>query len=952
MRSDTHRWAVRLLASDLEADALEGERMRNVLKARLLDQTAPETKIDRFVVLRQIGVGGMGVVYAAYDPELDRKVAIKLVRTWGLPKRAVDQARLIREARALARLSHPNVVAVFEVGLHREDVFLAMEFVHGRTLRDHAASGATWRDKLRAYLQAGEGLAAAHVASLVHRDFKPDNAIVGEDGRVRVVDFGIALAEGSDSPSVDTVEQREAETPLTATGAVLGTLAYMAPEQRQGFAVVPRSDQYSFCAALHEALVGVPPGHEGAVAAMRTRGRELPPRLRAAIARGLAHEVDERFPDMPTLLLELRASLEGGRRLVAAALFTAIASLGAGALWFGGFQRNEPCSDPTMELDGVWSDSTRSDLRAAAHELGGPAPTSAAIVERELDRYARDWVAARRDACEAHWVRRTDADTVFDRRMRCLDRGWHALDELVQLVRERDPAIWQRAVEAVTALPSVAACADVEALAAESAWPEDPEEVAAIQSVGAAIERVRMLEEVGRLVEARPLAEATVQRAFDLGHRRTEAEALGALAKIEDDEDRDAAAAELLEDAVWRAEAGGADELVADLLARAMGIAVARGRIDEAVALERRVTGALERIGGAWRIEDQFLHARSQLAYERNDLAAAEAYVREGIEARTRDSGARSIAVARHMHTLGVLLTAQGRAAEAEAAHRAALDIRLEWQDASHPDVITVRMGIAVTHDNQGRTAEAQAVLESIVADGERSFTGPSPLLALALTNLAYAYQKSGRIAEAIALVDRSIAIVHGTVGAEDPRLLKPLLLRGILHQAQGRSAEARASYERVIETADLIGSEEAIKVFAWCNLASLELEGRRPERAQQLLTTALDLQQRIHGPEHHRTAQVLHLLAQADLAVGADEAAIAHARLALPILAARGTVEDERWADVQFVLARALMRASPSAAGREAIAAGQAAAERYDHLQDAEAAAEVRAWLANLESK
>jgi len=157
MSTDNDTLAGQLERTPLAGDAIEGERLRKAVKARLLAEAATETRIDRFVVLGQLGAGGMGIVYAAYDPELDRKVAIKLVRTWGTERRAEDQERLVREARALAKLSHPNVVAVYEVGIHGDSVFIAMEFVRGKTLHEHIAPGHTpWREVVRAYIQAGK----------------------------------------------------------------------------------------------------------------------------------------------------------------------------------------------------------------------------------------------------------------------------------------------------------------------------------------------------------------------------------------------------------------------------------------------------------------------------------------------------------------------------------------------------------------------------------------------------------------------------------------------------------------------------------------------------------------------------------------------------------------------------------------------------------------------------
>jgi eukaryotic-like serine/threonine-protein kinase len=258
--------------------------------------------VGRYVILSLLGVGGMGAVYAAYDPELDRKVALKLLRPDSL---SIDSARMLREARALARLAHPNVVAVHDVGTLGAEVFIAMEHVDGLTvhrwLRQRDRSR---REVLDVFLAAGRGLAAAHRAGLVHRDFKPDNMMVALDGRVRVLDFGLARAQASAGAEstlrealIGDVDVGEAR--LTREGALLGTPTYMAPEQWRGAVADARSDQFSFCVALWEALLGERPFRgttmqalmtsvtNGAIEAAPAGSRRVSSELRRARERGL-----------------------------------------------------------------------------------------------------------------------------------------------------------------------------------------------------------------------------------------------------------------------------------------------------------------------------------------------------------------------------------------------------------------------------------------------------------------------------------------------------------------------------------------------------------------------------------------------------------------------------------------------------------------------------------------
>jgi serine/threonine protein kinase len=273
------------------------------------ERDVPSRQIGRFTVLGLVGRGGLGEVYAAYDPELDRRVALKVL------VHADDRsglARLRREAMAMARLSHPNVARVFDVGSIDSRLFIAMEFIRGQTLRAWLAEQPrTWREIREVFLAAGQGLAAAHREGIIHRDFKPDNVLIDEEGRARVVDFGLAIPT---EESVRTADQDELATTIEPDTS--GTPAYMAPEQHLGCPPDARADQYSFCVALFEALYGRRPflgrtwqtlspqvlrgSLEGLAAA-----RRVPPHLRRVVLRGLSSAAGRRYPDMDALLAEL-----------------------------------------------------------------------------------------------------------------------------------------------------------------------------------------------------------------------------------------------------------------------------------------------------------------------------------------------------------------------------------------------------------------------------------------------------------------------------------------------------------------------------------------------------------------------------------------------------------------------------------------------------------------------
>jgi serine/threonine protein kinase len=383
--------------------------------------------VGRYIVIDRAGEGGMGVVYKAYDPELERAVALKLLHSG--PREGDDaerrRARLVREARALARLSHPNVIAVHDVGTFDGDVFIATEFVEGAPLKSWLLTAKpSVEEILRVMTAAGEGLAAAHRSALVHRDFKPGNLLVGNDGRARVLDFGLARADVDAAMGADAEMHADAgaetsapspstDAPLTRAGQVLGTPRYMAPEQHLGRELDARSDQFSFCATLYEALYGEPPFDPGGddyrtnVTAGRLRAvpadARVPRRLRQILARGLAVNPQDRWPSMDALLAELRRDPVATRRREIVLAVSVIAAAAVAALAIGATRRTAPvCPAGVERLAGVWDTDRKHAVAGAFAATGAAGSTDAyARVERSLDDYASRWTAMRTDACMA-----------------------------------------------------------------------------------------------------------------------------------------------------------------------------------------------------------------------------------------------------------------------------------------------------------------------------------------------------------------------------------------------------------------------------------------------------------------------------------------------------------------------------------------------------------------------
>src|SRR5688572_15209629 len=401
--------------------------------------------VGRYKIVARIGTGGMATVWSARDDELDRTVAVKLVRA---PRRDADvRARMLREAQAMAALSHPHVVQVYDVGVAGDDVWIAMELVSGRTLTQWLGEAPrAWPDVVAAFCHLGRGLAAVHDAGLVHRDFKPHNAMIDDTGRVRLIDFGLARDEGSASlKSHDEADDGAAsrDDTLTATGVVMGTPAYMSPEQVEGRAASAASDQFSFCVALFEALHGARPfvGHDRkalmqAIAQGRIDAggrRPIPGWLEAAVRRGLSRDPAARWPSLAALVDRLEARAAGRRRrglvlglgvVVTAGSIVALAS-----------RAQERCRDTTLAA--TWNDAAADRIDAAlrATELRY-ADDAATSVRTELDAYARAWTSAWDEACAAELDPATR-----DARLACLSRGRRDLEKSLEILGAADPEI-------------------------------------------------------------------------------------------------------------------------------------------------------------------------------------------------------------------------------------------------------------------------------------------------------------------------------------------------------------------------------------------------------------------------------------------------------------------------------------------------------------------------------
>lgn len=445
---------------------------REVLRASLARQLFAQQssiQVGRFIIIERAGSGGMGVVYRAYDPELEREVAIKIL----LDKPDDERQRLIREARAAAKVVHPNVVSVFEVGVDDDNVFVAMEYVDGSTLRewskDQAASAV-----ISMHIQAGHGLAAAHAAGVVHRDYKPDNVLIGPDNRPRVADFGLARALGGDGDGPPTDELISTLTdapdpfaaqPPTVSGGVTGTPAYMAPEQFLGGQVDEAADQYSFCVALYEGLTGSRPF--GGVASFAREPDDaleshsnIDRRVRRVLETGLSLKPTDRFPSMQALLAQLeRASAKRTPLYVGIAL--AGSALVAAAV-FGNSREPDPpapdpCADQVRLFDGRVDPESRKELLGRVSQWN---LEPVELVEQRLDEQRESWGEVATEICREHRVDGSSTQELHDAKRTCLDDEARRVSLLVDQVLDADTPL--QVLGAFDSTASVLDCANTD----------------------------------------------------------------------------------------------------------------------------------------------------------------------------------------------------------------------------------------------------------------------------------------------------------------------------------------------------------------------------------------------------------------------------------------------------------------------------------------------------------
>ncbi len=807
----------------------------------------------RYRLRERLGAGAMGEVFAAEDQQLRRRIAIKLLRAEHSSDSA-SGARLQAEAQALARVQHPNVVHVYETGVVDDRLFVAMELVEGGTLSTWLAKPArSPREIAATFAAVGRGLGAVHAAGLVHRDFKPDNVLMGEDGRPRITDFGLARFADEEMPPI---LDGPVDAPLvTQTGAILGTPAFMSPEQLRAEPASSASDQFSFCVALYRALYGAWPFggrtvHERLDAIVRTRPkplsrRGLPRALRQAVLRGLLPTPAARHPSMSALVTAIERALKSPLRRYAMVATVALISVVALVTHRLGTMRQAACANAQLRLNGVWDADRRSSVSAAFARTGlSYAAAVLHAVDEALDRYSARWGRVYTDVCLVQ-DRQPQVAAV---ELRCLDRRRGELDALVRLLTSADPTVIKSASDAADKLSSLEECNDPSALAARLPRHRDPATTKQIEALEGRLDEFRMTTAAGRYAPALAGVPQLLAAAQKLGDRLLEAEIeleLGGLYQRNGDF---AKSEQQLNAAALAAEAAGDDRLRADVLARLVSLVGARmHRFADAQVLARRAGAVVERLAGEPRAKAELFYNEGLLAGAEGNYAVEEQQfrqglallhqaepapafeanlthflgmalydldrqpealelVRAGLRLRTTIYGPMHPEVAFSHSAMAVVLVELGRPQEAKLEAEQALVILETFLGAEHPDVANTLEVLGDINAALGDNAAAEQDYRRELAIDEKTFGPNSANVCNALVGLGQALRRRQRYDEAQGLLERALAIREKALGADHPELGSPLSELAVLFEAKGDFATALRYAERDLAITRTVG--------------------------------------------------------------------------------------------------------------------------------------------------
>ena len=772
----------------------------------------PGGQLGRYVLLARLGVGGMGVVYAAYDPELDRRVALKVLRR----ARAGDQLR--EEARAIARLAHPNVVAVHDVGNAGDELFVAMEYVDGVTVRDWLVTKRTPAAIIDVFVQAARGLAAAHRVGLVHRDIKPSNIMIGSDGRARVLDFGLARAADDHDANV------------------AGTPAYMAPEQERGERIDARADQFAFCVSLWEALGGK----------RETSTLDgVSERVVRALRKGLAPEPSARFATMDELIRELAPPARHARTWVIATCVAVVALAGTLAFTFSRSNATPSCARAGDPAAAVWNDAQRSAVRSAFAATKVPyAASSANAAIAQLDRWASQWQVRATASCRATTIDRVEPAALHATRLDCLGQLLDRMRPIVSLATNADADVVARADQLAASVPLPERCDDVAALASLPPAERDRDAVAALRAELAAADAELL---AGRAPALESRVAALAKRSEALGYAPLRAQGQLLLARYELSLARYDQAIASYHAAAQAASAARDLALLAEIwieLSQTLGNDLRT--LDQADVFDRYAQSLIAQLQNHDALELRLEFARCNRNGDPRNAAQLAAHCQATIDRALRMSPPRPTIANAARARLGHFQRLQGHGKEAIATLVAAVDEAETVHGRAHPDTAVARYSLGIAQLGENHIDEAIAQLRQALEIRRAAFPAGNIQIAESLQGLADAVAVKGDHKEAIALLEQALAMLDTAHAAESAHAANCHLLLGMSLEEAKRDDDALVHYLRGADIADRsLQHREALAAMALRLAANIEANHGRAPTGATYLERALRLQER-----------------------------------------------------------------------------------------------------------
>lgn len=825
-------------------------------------------RLGRYVILDRIGAGMMGVVYTAYDPTLDRKVAIKVLhgRMRG-PAAAEARQRLVREARSMARIVDPHVVPIYDAGIvsgsGEDEVFLAMEFVQGQDLEawlqaldaEVPPSYLKVQKIMQVFLHAAHGLAAAHAAHVVHRDFKPTNVLVTTDEHAKVTDFGLARLPNEEVPASQPRQPPTGDlnVSLTATGDVLGTPAYMAPEQHEGIPANESSDQFSFCVALYEALYGCPP-FEGSTYAKRAlavvEGQFMPPPadslvpagVAVALERGLDRDMSARYPSMSALITTLQEAMHEasphrwGWWVGAGLVAVVFAAVGLSAL------RPPPCQGAAAEMASVWNPQGRARLSKALAAVPLPyAPQVRDQVLKRLDTYSAGWIQAHTAACEATNITKVQSQGLLDRRIACLDAKKVELRAFVFELSRPDAEMLGAAVAAAQGLPDLGQCAHLSVLT-EAGEAPSARMAKAVKNLRESLAVARGQARAGRY-SAGLKTVATASVAW--GHNNYPpglGELLVVQGRLQASLAQHLRAQAALSRAFYVAQQARDHSVAAEASAALIQVVgVGLGQHREGLLWADIAQATLRQHGERVRPSARIESFRAGVLSAQGNRAAAMAAARTALQRLRGTASASAYEIALAELQLGnTLVDIRDYRAAYDHLNKAlqGLESRLGKQ---HPELVAVLTSLGRSAQGRGDYDVAAAHLERAI-DLARRHLGPTHgLYGEALVRRGTLQTQFNEHEGAISDYLAAIPILKAAYGPTHTLVTRALLNLGVTKHRMGRLEEASEYYESALATREArLGRDHPDLVVILQNWGSMAVESGQPEQAIKRLERAV----------------------------------------------------------------------------------------------------------------